>query len=44
MIDLLQDDTELYKQFSERPEFKKWLGETVFALTYDKPLGTPFAG
>jgi len=31
---LLKDDTELFKQFSDNPEFKKWLTETVFGLTY----------
>jgi len=32
---LLKDDTELFKQFSDNPEFKKWLTETVFGLTYN---------
>ncbi len=31
---LLKNDTELFKQFSDNPEFKKWLTETVFGLTY----------
>jgi len=31
---LLKDDTELFKQFSDNPEFKKWLADTVFAMTY----------
>jgi type I restriction enzyme, R subunit len=31
---LLKDDTELYKQFSDNPEFKKWLADTVFGMTY----------
>jgi type I restriction enzyme R subunit len=34
MTDLLADNTELFKQFSDNPSFKKWLSETVFALTY----------
>lgn len=35
MIDLLKDDTELYKQFSDNASFKKWLADTVFSLTYE---------
>ena len=31
---VLKDDTELFKQFSDNPGFKKWLTETVFAMTY----------
>jgi type I restriction enzyme R subunit len=34
MTDLLSDHTELFKQFSDNPSFKKWLGDTIFALTY----------
>jgi len=34
MLSVLKDDTELFKQFSDNPEFKKWLGDTVFAQTY----------
>ena len=34
MIDLLTDHTELYKQFSDNPSFKKWLGDAVFGVTY----------
>ena len=34
MIDLLADHTELFKQFSDNPSFKKWLGDTVFGATY----------
>ena len=35
MTAVLRDDTELFKQFSDNPEFKRWLSETVFAMTYD---------
>ena len=35
MMDLLADHTELFKQFSDNPGFKKWLSDTVFAMTYD---------
>jgi type I restriction enzyme R subunit len=34
MTALLQDDTELFKQFSDNESFKRWLTDTVFALTY----------
>ncbi len=34
MINLLADHTELFKQFSDNPSFKKWLGDTVFGVTY----------
>ena len=36
MIDLLADHTELFKQFSDNPSFKKWLGDTIFGVTYQK--------
>ena len=31
---LLQDDTELFKQFMDNDSFRHWLQETVFDLTY----------
>ncbi|TDA65876.1 MAG: type I restriction endonuclease subunit R [Clostridia bacterium] len=34
MIALLQDDTELFKQFSDNEGFRRWLADTVFGLTY----------
>ncbi|HEX5435947.1 MAG TPA: type I restriction endonuclease subunit R, partial [Gemmatimonadaceae bacterium] len=34
MTGLLKDDTELFKQFSDNPSFKKWLSEWVFSVTY----------
>jgi type I restriction enzyme, R subunit len=34
MTDLLSDHTELFKQFSDNASFKKWLADTIFALTY----------
>jgi len=37
MTSLLKDDTELFKQFSDNESFRKWLLETVFALTYRVP-------
>jgi type I restriction enzyme R subunit len=35
MTALLQDDTELFKQFSDNPGFRKWLCDTVFGMTYE---------
>jgi type I restriction enzyme, R subunit len=37
MTSLIRDDTELFKQFSDNESFRKWLLETVFALTYRPP-------
>ena len=34
MVELLADHTELFKQFSDNPFFKKWLGDTIFGVTY----------
>ena len=40
MIAVLQDDTELFKQFSDNESFRRWLTDTVFALTYqERPAG-----
>ena len=36
MVELLADHTELFKQFSDNPSFKGWLGDTIFNLTYRK--------
>jgi type I restriction enzyme R subunit len=37
MTALLKDDTELFKQFSDNESFRRWLTDTVFALTYSEP-------
>ena len=37
IIGLMKDDTELFKQFSDNPEFKRWLADTVFSATYYRP-------
>jgi len=34
MTDLLSDHTELFKQFSDNPSFRKWLTDTIFTVTY----------
>ncbi|MHB8512432.1 MAG: type I restriction endonuclease subunit R [Actinomycetota bacterium] len=33
---VLKDDTELYRQFSDNESFKKWLADSVFAVTYEQ--------
>ncbi|MEW6260727.1 MAG: DEAD/DEAH box helicase family protein, partial [Thermodesulfobacteriota bacterium] len=38
MTALLQDDTELFKQFSDNELFRRWLTDTVFKLTYSEPV------
>ena len=35
MAAVLKDDTELFKQFSDNESFRRWLTDTVFALTYE---------
>ena len=35
MTALLQDDTELFKQFSDNESFRRWLTDTIFAITYE---------
>jgi type I restriction enzyme R subunit len=37
LVELLSDHTELFKQFSDNPTFKKWLADTVFSVTYKPP-------
>jgi type I restriction enzyme R subunit len=34
MTAVLKDDTELFKQFSDNPAFRKWLTDTIFSVTY----------
>jgi type I restriction enzyme R subunit len=36
ITDLVLDHTELFKRFMEDPNFKKWLSDTIFQVTYDK--------
>jgi type I restriction enzyme R subunit len=38
LIGLMKDDTELFKQFSDNPEFKRWLTDTIFSVTYQSPV------
>ncbi len=38
LIGLLSDHTELYKQFSDNPTFKKWLSKRIFDVTYGSDI------
>ena len=33
MLDVLKDDTEVYKQFAQNPAFKRFVADVVFGLT-----------
>jgi type I restriction enzyme, R subunit len=33
IVGVMKDDTELFKQFSDNPAFRRWLGDTVFSMT-----------
>src|SRR5262249_44379865 len=35
MTAVLKDDAELYKQFSDNPDFHHWLTDMVFSMTYE---------
>ena len=37
IVELLTDHTELFKQFSDNPGFKKWLADTIFTAPYQVP-------
>lgn len=41
IVELLADHAELFKQFSDNPSFKKWLGDTNFMSTYAPPRADP---
>ena len=41
MLKIMADNIELYKQYSDNADFKKWLSDMVFNLTYNKE-GKPF--
>jgi type I restriction enzyme R subunit len=34
MVDLMTDDTDLYRLYSDDEGFRKWLGDAVFGATY----------
>jgi type I restriction enzyme R subunit len=40
VLELISDHTELFKQYSDNPNFKRWLTDMVFDSTYH-PGATP---
>lgn len=40
MTAILNDDTELFKQFMDNESFRRWMTDTVFTLTYEGSIGT----
>ena len=36
VVSMLADHTELFKQFSDNPSFRKWLADTIFGVTYEE--------
>ena len=41
VLELLSDHTELFKQFSDNPSFKRWLTDMVFDATYHQGAEPP---
>ena len=41
IFSIMADNMELFKQYTDNPEFKKWLSDLVFNLTYNKD-GKPY--
>lgn len=37
MQGMLRDETQLFKQFADNPDFRKWLTDAIFETTYEKP-------
>jgi type I restriction enzyme R subunit len=42
IVGLMKDDTQLFKQFSDNADFRRWLSDSVFNATYRAP-DTPLA-
>lgn len=36
MTGVLKDDAQFYKQFSDNPDFRRWLTDMVFSMTYEE--------
>ena len=41
MNTVLKDDTQLFKMFWDNESFRRWLSDTVFRITYDRPASAP---
>ena len=37
IVEVMKDDTELFRHFSDDPEFRRWLTEALFRITFDRP-------
>ena len=37
MMAVMKDDTQLFKKFMDDPDFKQWVADTSFRLTYKQP-------
>ena len=37
VIEMMKDDTELFKFFTDNDSFNRWMRDTVFSLTYQEP-------
>ena len=35
MTSIMKDDTELFRQFVDNEDFKRWLGGVVFEVAYE---------
>lgn len=38
LIELMKDDTELFRQYSDNDSFRKWLADSLFGMTYRKGI------
>jgi type I restriction enzyme R subunit len=41
IVGLMKDDTQLFKQFSDNTDFRRWLSDSVFNATYKSPDAPP---
>ena len=37
MAAVLNDDTQLFTQFQDDKDFRRWLTDTMFNMTYERP-------
>lgn len=44
MMGVMRDDTQLFKQFLDNADFKRWLQDRVFEMTYDADAPGPSGG
>ena len=38
IVEMMNDDAELFKQFMDNQSFKRWMADTVFGLTYEPAM------